>query len=842
MKQAKQTVRAGLLATILLLIALATSFAADSGEIKVNEGIDGTPYYRQPAVAADGLGNVIVAWVHSDNTYPNPGKVYTRRYDNSGTAIGGEIPIVALPVSRVVGFYDVAMNDSGAFVVAWTQAFTDADGYSVHAALYDAAANVVRAPFQVNTSEIGDQWSPSVAMDDAGNFLVAWDQKDSLYTGVAEGVYGQFYDSSGNEVGSQFTIDSVSQGYVSQIDVSMAGDGRAIAVWNWEDYFGEGAIHGQRFAADGSSAGAELTLGRSGRVVERPAVTMDDSGAFTAVWRTIDELGHKVIHGRQFDAAGSALDAEFLVGGGEYPDVAGDDAGNFAVVWQADDGTSDGVFARLYDNTGTAQGGVFAVNVGTDQIEDNPTVAMSDLDHYAFAWTRYLYPNNGMDGIYARFFYQASTNTAPVAGDDGYTTDEDVVLQVAAPGVLGNDSDDNDPLTPTLVDGVTNGMLTLDGDGSFSYTPADDYYGSDGFSYQVCDSAGLCDTATVGLTIIPVNDPPIVDAGGPYGGDEGSPITLNGTASDVEGDLLSYAWSSDGPCTFSDTSVPGPTLTCDDDGTFTATLAVSDGATTVSSNATVTVANVAPTIELVEGPTDPVALGAQPVPIQVFFADPGAADTHTTTVDWDDGSADTYSTPSPVSASHTYAAPGVFTLNITVDDDGGSDSAAYEYVVIYDPDGGFVTGHGRIDSAVEGCNDAFPDFPDMPHICDGAGGNARFGFVSRYNRGATAPTGRTDFDFVSGDLHFDSEIYDWLVVNQDDANAQFKGSGSINGALAPNGALYKFQIWAGAGTGSGGEDTFRIKIWFEVDGTEYVVYDNGFDQPIGGGKIMVQAN
>ena len=50
------------------------------------------------------------------------------------------------------------------------------------------------------------------------------------------------------------------------------------------------------------------------------------------------------------------------------------------------------------------------------------------------------------------------------------------------------------------------------------------------------------------------------------------------------------------------------------------------------------------------------------------------------------------------------------------------------------------------------------------------------------------------------------------------------------------------MIWAGEGTGSNGEDTFRIQIWYEVDGTETLVYDNGFDQPIDGGKIKVQAN
>ena len=62
---------------------------------------------------------------------------------------------------------------------------------------------------------------------------------------------------------------------------------------------------------------------------------------------------------------------------------------------------------------------------------------------------------------------------------------------------------------------------------------------------------------------------------------------------------------------------------------------------------------------------------------------------------------------------------------------------------------------------------------------------------------------------------------------------------TINGEVAPNAAPYKFMLWAGDGTSPNGEDTFRIKIWWEEDGAEHVVYDNGTDQEIGGGSIVV---
>jgi hypothetical protein len=98
-------------------------------------------------------------------------------------------------------------------------------------------------------------------------------------------------------------------------------------------------------------------------------------------------------------------------------------------------------------------------------------------------------------------------------------------------------------------------------------------------------------------------------------------------------------------------------------------------------------------------------------------------------------------------------------------------------------------------------------------------------------KGASTPDGNTQFSFQAGGLNFHSTSYEWLVVNQNDSNAQFKGEGTVNGM-----GTYKFMLWAGDGTGPNGEDTFRIRIT-EVGGG--VVYDNGTDQEIGGGNIIV---
>jgi VCBS repeat-containing protein len=101
-----------------------------------------------------------------------------------------------------------------------------------------------------------------------------------------------------------------------------------------------------------------------------------------------------------------------------------------------------------------------------------------------------------------------AVNDAPVAGKDGYTTAEDTPLNQGAPGVLVNDVDIDSSLTAVLVTGPSHGILVLNANGSFTYTPAADDYGDDAFTYKAYDGLVYTDPATVSITVTAVNDAP----------------------------------------------------------------------------------------------------------------------------------------------------------------------------------------------------------------------------------------------------------------------------------------------------------------------------------------------
>jgi PKD repeat protein len=321
------------------------------------------------------------------------------------------------------------------------------------------------------------------------------------------------------------------------------------------------------------------------------------------------------------------------------------------------------------------------------------------------------------------------------------------------------------------------------------------------------------------------NSPPVADAGGPYAGDEGSDVTFNGTGSyDPDGDPLTYVWD------FGDGNTgAGPTAvhTYADNGVYDVSLTVTDpdGASSTQGT-TATIANVAPTVGPIAAPGDPVQLGTGDICATADFVDMSEADTHTAEWDWGDGVVESGTVDETlgygsVDDCHAYTEAGIYTIILTVtDDDGDSGQAEFQYVVVYDPSGGFVTGGGWIWSP----SGAYEDDPLLE-------GKANFGFVSKYKKGATIPTGNTEFVFQAGDLNFHSSSYEWLVVTGSNY-ARFKGAGTINCS-----GDYKFMLWAGDNE----PDTFRIRIWEEdeISGEETVIYDNGNDQAIEGGSIIV---
>lgn len=331
--------------------------------------------------------------------------------------------------------------------------------------------------------------------------------------------------------------------------------------------------------------------------------------------------------------------------------------------------------------------------------------------------------------------------------------------------------------------------------------------------------------------------PPVADAGGLYSAIEGGTIELDATgSSDPDGGTLTFEWDLDGDGEFNDATGARPVFSAESlDGPDTVEISLrvtDDGNLSHTDSGTINISNVAPTVGAITAPVDPTAVNTV-INVSANFTDPGVLDTHMAEWDWGDfstsaGTVTETNGSGTVTGSHAYSDAGVYIVTLTVtDDDGDSDSSVFQYVVVYDPRAGFVTGGGWIVSP-EGAYAADPELT----------GKANFGFVAEYQQGANTPTGNTEFQFRAGDFNFRSTDYQWLVVAGE--NVKFKGTGTVNGQVD-----FQFMITAHDGQvkGSEGVDKFRIKVW-NAGG---VVYDNQSGQAddsqaataLGGGSIVI---
>jgi len=158
------------------------------------------------------------------------------------------------------------------------------------------------------------------------------------------------------------------------------------------------------------------------------------------------------------------------------------------------------------------------------------------------------------------------------AVNDAFSTSEDTL---ATGTVSANDIVDSiATATVSLVTSPQHGVLQLDPSGSFSYTPAADYYGSDSFSYRITDSLGTSDVATVALSVASVNDVPVANFSY-LATNKPREFKFSNLSTDPENNSLTYSWDFGDGVT---STVISPAHRYARKGTFTATL------TTIDSN------------------------------------------------------------------------------------------------------------------------------------------------------------------------------------------------------------------------------------------------------------------
>ncbi len=274
----------------------------------------------------------------------------------------------------------IATDLAGDYVVVWQSYGADGSGYGIFAQRYNAAGIAQGSEFQVNTDTAGNQEFPVVAMDAAGDFVVAWQSYGE--DGSQYGIYAQRYNASGAAAGGEFLVNSYVTGQQMLPSVAMDFEGDFVVAWESNDEDGGGfGIYAQQFNSSGVAQGSQFQVNSyTAGDQRRPAVAMDAAGDFVIAWQSSGEdLSGYGVYAQRYNASAVAQGSEFLVntyttGDQRFAAAAMDADGDFVITWSSnlEDGASYGIYAQRYNSAGAAQGSEFRVNTYTTMLRPIP--------------------------------------------------------------------------------------------------------------------------------------------------------------------------------------------------------------------------------------------------------------------------------------------------------------------------------------------------------------------------------------------------------------------------------------------------------------------------------------
>jgi hypothetical protein len=374
-----------------------------------------------PSMASNDTGAFVVVWQSFQEDGAGYG-VFGQRFDASGALSGSQFQVNTYTTNDQ-RYPSVAVDGSSGFVVVWQSYGQDGSGYGVFGRLYDDLGAPAGPEFQLNVYTTGNQRYPTLAIDAAGNFVVAWQSVGQ--DGSVNGIFARRFDNAGSPLGNEFQVNTYTTGQQLYAAVAANAGGDFVVVWHSYGQDGdERGIFGQRFDNTGAAAGPEFQV-NSYTTGDQfyPRVAMDGAGEFAVVWESQAPTGsYYTVFDRHFDASGAPRGNDFRVSGAtlldqSYPAVAADDSGRFMVVWTSfgQDGDAYGIFGRRFDNAGAAAGPEFQVNATTTGYQKFGAVTMHGDGDFVASWADDSQDGDGY-GIFGRRFQRGLSVVDPVAG------------------------------------------------------------------------------------------------------------------------------------------------------------------------------------------------------------------------------------------------------------------------------------------------------------------------------------------------------------------------------------------------------------------------------------------
>lgn len=381
---------------------------------------------RTPSAAADGRGNFIIVWGDCRN---GDDDIYGQRYSGNGTKMGTNFRVNDDPGKSRQEYPAIAANDSGNFIVVW-QDYRDIKlltyGQCFSKDGVKQGTNLRIDDDNRNSGKV----RPAPAIDRRGNFVVVW----SDYWNDEYEIFGQLYSRDQTKIGSNFRVnDDIGSNAQGTPSIAMDDQGNFFVVW--QDYRnGDADIYAQRYTSNGMNQETNFRInddfGSSSQAF--PAIAVDGSGNFTVIWIDDRDIAYQDdIYAQRFKNTGEKLMINFRVNDDceksnqWVPAIAMDGRGNFVTVWEDNrDGWAGDIYAQRYSNNGTKLGPNFKVNDDSgNDVPWNPAIASDGNGNFVVVWQGKV---NDEWNIYA----QRYTSNGTKLGMNFQVNDESIYYQI----------------------------------------------------------------------------------------------------------------------------------------------------------------------------------------------------------------------------------------------------------------------------------------------------------------------------------------------------------------------------------------------------------------------------
>ena len=331
-------------------------YNADGSKLGSEFQVNSYTTYNQnkSSLAALNDGGFVVTWQSSSQDGSGSG-IYGQQYNADGSKLGDEFQINSYTTSNQNESSVTALSDGG-FVVTWESFGQDGSGIGIYGQQYNANGSTVGSEFQVNSYTDSNQNKSLLTALNDGGFVVTWESFGQ--DGSGGGIYGQQYNANGSEVGSEFQVNNYTNSRQAGYSVTALNDGGFVVTWHsWGQDGSGGGIYGQQYNANGSEVGSEFQVNSyTNGNQNNPSVTALNDGGFVVTWESFGQDGSDSgIYGQQYNANGSEVGSEFQVnsytnGNQNNALVTALDDGSFLAAWESfsQDGSGSGIYGRVF--------------------------------------------------------------------------------------------------------------------------------------------------------------------------------------------------------------------------------------------------------------------------------------------------------------------------------------------------------------------------------------------------------------------------------------------------------------------------------------------------------------